>query len=135
MTVTSSGASAFGFTPEGVFADYVEHLKAEVAQLRQDVSFYRGKVERLEMSILGSETTRIAGTNFVKRTEAEYGAPPAPDNRPPIEKVTELLNSGVPLTRFQRMQAEFDKLTPEEQMRAAGIATPDPPPHAEVKQV
>lgn len=123
------------FSPEGIFADFVEHLKAEVNELRADVHFYRGKVERLEMAILGQETTKAAAQNFARRTEAEYGATPAPDKRPPIEQVTEMLNSGVPLTAFQRLQVEFDKLPVEEQMRAAGIASPEPPPHAEVKQV
>jgi hypothetical protein len=112
------------FTLEVVADGFLMHLLEEVKLLREDVAFYRGKCERLELSIMNSETKAEARVEFVERSE-----PAAPSIRnvtaqgaPPSSR------AGTYKTKFQTMQEKWDSMTPEQQAAAQGLPVPEPKP-------
>ena len=80
-------------------AGYIPHLEAEVAWLRAEYAFLKGKCERLELAIMS------------------YSTPPAKDyversgSRTPIE---EPIQTETPKT-FRQVEEEWSTLTPEQQ--------------------
>jgi len=107
--------------PVSIEDRFITHLEHEVEFLRADVAFYRGKCERLELSIMNSDTKREAAIEFVERSD-----PAAPSIR--NAKVDRPAEPGVYRTPFQKLKAEWDKMSPEQQRAAEGLAPIEPKP-------
>jgi hypothetical protein len=110
-----------------VAIEFIEYLKADLATMRKDLEFYRGKCERLELAIMNSDTKREAAVEFVERTDEARPSirtavvPQAPP-RNPAEGYK---------TPFAKLREKWDSMTPAEQAIAQGQAPAEP----EVKQV
>ena len=84
---------------------YIEHLENQL-------SFYQGKCERLELALMSQSTS--AAQSYVERTEPK-----------PIESTT------VELPKKESWREKFDKwgkMTSEEQDAAVGVKAEEPKP-------
>jgi hypothetical protein len=97
---------------EYITLEYLADLKKSIEILRADVAFYRGKSERLELSIMNSDTQKEARIEYVERTDPAAG--------PSIR--TAAVERGVTGTRpsFFKVRENWNKMTPAEQAAAMG---------------
>jgi len=100
---------------------FISHLEEEIKLLRADVAYYRGKCDRFELSIMNSDTKREAAIEFVERSD-----PGVPSIRNASVEKKPL--DGVFRTPFQKLKAEWDRMSPEEQRAAEGLAPIEPKP-------
>lgn len=96
---------------QGKYVQLLEHilklLEEQVAEARKDVEFYRGKVERLELSLMsGAPMGTAAQVDYLQRTDQ----PKIPASIHPL--------TPPPRMPFAEVKRKWNALTAEEQEKA-----------------
>lgn len=102
-------------TLETVTLQYLEDLRENVRLLREQVEFYRGKSERLELSIMNSSFQSEARIEYVERTDPGAGPSIRDAQVQPQSRET-----GGHKSKFQKFRDDWAKMSDTEKLEALG---------------